>query len=75
MKLELEIPDEWLERFKKVRIPEEHCGPTIEEIAVFWIDHQLCCAEGEAAERERSRLYRSFGMKSPRDEMDDGPDF
>lgn len=73
MKIELEIPDEWLERFKAVNIPPEHCGPSIEEIAVFWIDHQLCHAEAEQAEQQRAKLYRAMGMRSPRDELDDGP--
>ncbi len=48
-------------RFKAVRIPPEHCGPSIEERIVFMVDEMLCGAEAVPAERESIELHRKFG--------------
>lgn len=72
MKLEIDIPDEWLERFKAAQIPAEHCGPSIEERAVFMIGEQLDGFEAIERNRQSVALHRKFGIRHPME--DDGPD-
>lgn len=75
MKLEIEIPDHWLERFKSVVLPPEVCGDTVEEKIAFFIETQLDYAEAARNSEKRSKLYRTFNVPDPKAVPDDDVPF
>lgn len=57
-------------RLEAVRFPQEICGATIEEKALFLIDDGLLGAEMAKERQDSIDMHRRFGIKHP-DDMDD----
>jgi hypothetical protein len=70
MKLEIDIPDEWLERFKAVKIPAELCGSSIEERITYMIGTQLDGFESVEQHRQSVALHEKFGVRHPSQDDD-----
>ncbi|WP_152048829.1 hypothetical protein [Aureimonas psammosilenae] len=72
IKVEIELMPWQVEAIQRWRIPEELCGPSLIE-KVEWLldDCALRMVEAER-DRERNKLYRTFGLKHPHDHSDEG---